>query len=164
MYTSIHKYTQMKAIAVFQGRLKGSYVSFKQDDPFSAVKVSGHIENLAPGKHGFHVHQFGNLLSSDCTSCGGHFNPTNAEHGSRTSVSSHAGDFGNITASHDRHSTFHFSTPKVSLFEGELSIIGRSLVIHEDEDDLGKGGHADSLTTGHAGKRLDCAVIGYDND
>ena len=154
----------MKAIAVFQGKLKGSYVSFRQDDPFSPVKVSGHIENLAPGKHGFHVHQFGNLLSSDCTSCGGHFNPTNAEHGSRASVNSHAGDFGNITASHDRHSTFHFSTNKVSLFEGELSIIGRSLVIHEDEDDLGKGGHSDSLTTGHAGKRLDCAVIGYDKE
>ena len=73
----------MKAIAVFQGKLKGSHVSFKQDDPFSPVKVSGHIENLAPGKHGFHVHQFGNLLSSDCANCGGHFNPTNAEHGSR---------------------------------------------------------------------------------
>jgi Cu-Zn family superoxide dismutase len=96
--------------------------------------------------------------------CGGHFNPTNAEHGSRTSVSSHAGDFGNITAAQDRSSAFHFSTDKVSLFEGELSVIGRSLVIHEDEDDLGKGGHSDSLTTGHAGKRLDCAVIGYDKE
>jgi Cu-Zn family superoxide dismutase len=154
----------MKAIAVFQGKLKGSHVSFKQDDPFSAVKVSGHIENLAPGKHGFHVHQFGNLLSSDCTSCGGHFNPTNANHGSRTGASSHAGDFGNITATKEHFSTFYFSTNKVSLFEGELSIIGRSLVVHEDEDDLGKGGHSDSLTTGHAGKRLDCAVIGYDKE
>ena len=145
----------MKAIAVFQGKLKGSYVSFKQDDPFSPVKVSGHIENLAPGKHGFHVHQYGNLLSSDCANCGGHFNPTN--------LNSHAGDFGNITATQDGYSTFYFTTHKVSLFDGELSIIGRSLVIHEDEDDLGKGGHSDSLTTGHSGKRLDCAVVGYDN-
>jgi len=50
----------MKAIAVFQGRLKGGHVSFRQDDPFSPVKVSGHIENLEPGMHGFHVQQFGN--------------------------------------------------------------------------------------------------------
>ena len=106
----------MKAIAVFQGKLKGSYVSFKQDDPFSQV------------------------------------------------VNSHAGDLGNITATKERYSTFHFSTPKISLFEGEPSVIGRSLVIHEDEDDLGKGGFPDSLTTGHTGKRLDCAGIGYDKD
>ena len=154
----------MKAISVFQCKLKGSNVSFKQDDHFSPVKVSGHIENLTPGKHGFHVHQFGNLLSSDCANCGGHFNPNNAEHGSRANLNSHAGDFGNITATPDRHSTFYFSTSKISLFEGGLSIIGRSLVIHEDEDDLGKGGFPDSLTTGHSGKRLDCAVIGYDKE
>lgn len=154
----------MKAVAVFQGKLKGSYVSFKQDDPFSAVKVSGHIVNLAAGKHGFHVHQYGNLLSSDCTNCGGHFNPTNAEHGSRASLNSHAGDFGNITAAQDRCSTFYFSTSKISLFEGELSVIGRSLVVHEDEDDLGKSAHPDSLTTGNSGKRLDCAVIGFDKE
>jgi Cu-Zn family superoxide dismutase len=30
-----------------------------------------------------------------------------------------------------------------------------------DEDDCGKGGFPDSLTTGHAGKRIACAVIGY---
>jgi Cu-Zn family superoxide dismutase len=40
-------------------------------------------------------------------------------------------------------------------------MIGRSLVIHESPDDLGMGGHQDSLTTGHAGDRITCAVIGY---
>lgn len=28
------------------------------------------------------------------------------------------------------------------------SIIGRACVVHADEDDLGKGGQSDSLTTG----------------
>ena len=50
--------------------------------------------------------------------------------------------------------------PVISLKNNKRNIIGRSLIIHEDEDDCGKGGHSDSLTTGHAGKRLDCAVIG----
>lgn len=32
-------------------------------------------------------------------------------------------------------------------------------MIHADEDDLGKGGHELSLTTGNAGSRLACGEI-----
>jgi len=41
------------------------------------------------------------------------------------------------------------------------NIIGRGLIIHADEDDLGLGGEKDSQVTGHAGARIACAVIGY---
>ena len=44
---------------------------------------------------------------------------------------------------------------------GPYSVIGRSIVIHEDPDDFGLGGHPDSLKTGHAGKRIVCGIIGY---
>ena len=43
---------------------------------------------------------------------------------------------------------------------GANSILGRSLVVHADPDDLGQGGHELSKTTGNAGGRLACGVIG----
>lgn len=43
---------------------------------------------------------------------------------------------------------------------GPYSIVGRSVVVHAGTDDLGKGGHQDSLTTGNAGGRAACGVIG----
>ena len=49
----------------------------------------------------------------------------------------------------------------VKLRGTKSNVIGRSLIIHEDPDDLGMGGYNDSLTTGHAGARVTCAVIGY---
>ena len=42
---------------------------------------------------------------------------------------------------------------------GDRSVVGRALIVHADEDDLGKGGDAESLKTGNAGDRLGCGVI-----
>ena len=37
--------------------------------------------------------------------------------------------------------------------------MGRTLVLHEKEDDLGDGGRAASLKTGDAGGRVGCGVV-----
>nr|GEV53897.1 superoxide dismutase [Cu-Zn], chloroplastic [Tanacetum cinerariifolium] len=42
---------------------------------------------------------------------------------------------------------------------GPNAVVGRAFVVHELADDLGKGGHELSLSTGNAGGRLACGMI-----
>ncbi len=41
----------------------------------NGVKIDGQVWNLTPGKHGFHVHQWGDIFTDGCGSTGGHYNP-----------------------------------------------------------------------------------------
>lgn len=67
---------------------------------------------------------------------------------------------GNITVGADGKGVLDVEDSQVSL-TGENSVIGRAIVVHAGEDDLGKGGFDDSLTTGHAGARSACGTIGW---
>jgi len=70
----------------------------------------------------------------------------------------HVGDLGNVQANSDGVAEFTIKADRIDLI-GDRSIIGRAIVIHENEDDLGKGGDEESLKTGNAGDRLACGVI-----
>jgi superoxide dismutase, Cu-Zn family len=90
---------------------------------------------------------------------GGHFNPHGKQHGGPQDENRHVGDLGNVVADESGKATFSFVDSQLQL-SGPNSIIGRSVVVHADEDDLGLGGFEDSKTTGHAGARLACGVVG----
>ena len=121
------------------------------------VKIVADFENLLPGLHGFHIHEFGNLTNG-CKSAGAHYNPHGKNHGGPDDEERHVGDMGNVDAKAD---SAHFELEDhLIMLHGEFSVIGRSCVVHADEDDLGKGGHELSLTTGNAGARLACGTIG----
>ncbi|KAF5291996.1 hypothetical protein FQA39_LY14113 [Lamprigera yunnana] len=122
------------------------------------VVVEGEIAGLAPGNHGFHIHAIGDL-SNGCTSAGPHFNPYNKHHGAPHSAERHVGDLGNIVAGPDGIARINIKDNLISLV-GERCIIGRAVVVHAGEDDLGLGGNEESLKTGNAGGRLGCGVIG----
>lgn len=66
---------------------------------------------------------------------------------------------GNIIADENGKAKVDLEDKQLSL-SGNLSILGRTVVVHADPDDLGKGGHELSKTTGNAGGRLACGVIG----
>jgi Cu-Zn family superoxide dismutase len=89
-----------------------------------------------------------------------HFNPTNKKHGCPGNKERHVGDLGNIQADKNGSAKYIFYDNVIRL-SGKNSIIGRSIIIHADEDDCGTGGNEESLKTGNAGKRIACAVIGY---
>ena len=135
-------------------------VVFVQPRDSDRVAVQVRLTGLAPGKHGLHIHALGDLTHG-CTSAGGHFNPSNAPHGGPADDAAHrhVGDLGNVTADAAGAVVVDLVDSMISL-RGPHSIIGRSVVIHADEDDLGRGGQSDSLTTGHAGARVGCGVIG----
>ncbi|XP_074663136.1 superoxide dismutase [Cu-Zn]-like [Tubulanus polymorphus] len=139
------------------GAVKGC-VCFQQEANSDLVKVTGSITGLARGKHGFHIHEFGDY-SNGCVSAGGHFNPFAKEHGAPEDDMRHVGDLGNVLANDDGVVTIDITDKMIQLV-GVNSIIGRSVVVHADVDDLGKGGHELSKTTGNAGGRLACGVIG----
>src|SRR5207302_3088270 len=63
-----------------------------------AIEITGEITGLTPGKHGFHVHEYGDLNSDDGMATGGHFNPDKKMHGSPHAKDRHVGDLGNVEA------------------------------------------------------------------
>ena len=42
----------------------------------------------------------------------------------------------------------------VASLHGQFSVVNRAIVVHAGEDDLGRGGDAESLKTGNAGEFL----------
>lgn len=150
----------IKAVCVLKGDVVNGTVHFEQDPSGGPVKVSGALNGLTDGLHGFHVHQFGDNTNG-CTSAGPHFNPDGCAHGGPMDPlgARHVGDLGNVEAL-GGVANVAINDPRISLV-GEKSILGRTMVVHADKDDLGKGGHALSATTGNAGARAACGVIGW---
>ena len=147
----------VKAVCVLQGEVKGT-LYFEQSDSSSPVKVTGQVTGLKQGLHGFHIHEFGDNTNG-CTSAGPHFNPLKKDHGGPDAEVRHVGDLGNVEANANGVANVNI-TDKVIQLQGPHNIIGRTLVVHADPDDLGKGGVELSKTTGNAGARLACGVVG----
>ncbi|XP_038147249.1 copper chaperone for superoxide dismutase-like [Cyprinodon tularosa] len=116
--------------------------------------IDGTIDGLEPGPHGLHVHTLGDL-TQDCLSCGEHYNPFGKQHGGPGDSERHVGDLGNIIAGPDGRASFRLEDNQLKVWD----VIGRSLVVDSQEDDLGRGGQPLSKLTGNSGERLACGII-----
>ncbi|XP_050075578.1 uncharacterized protein LOC126563014 [Anopheles maculipalpis] len=148
-----------KAIVFLQGTsgVSGN-VTISQSSCTEPVFIEINVGGLTPGKHGFHIHEKGDLTDG-CASTGGHYNPDKVSHGAPNDQVRHVGDLGNIVADENGIAKTSYSDTVVSLY-GARSVLGRAIVIHAEVDDLGKTNHPDSLKTGNAGGRVACGVIG----
>ena len=140
-----------KAVCVLQPS-KGQDVhgSFVLTDQNGVTEIIGEVAGLTPGKHGFHIHEFGDLRSDDGTSAGGHYNPEGHPHAGPTDAKRHVGDLGNITADQSGKAMVNMKVKGLRVH----FVLGRSLVVHAKEDDL------KSQPSGDAGGRVAVGVIG----
>ncbi|MBB4051539.1 Cu-Zn family superoxide dismutase [Devosia subaequoris] len=147
------------ALAVFvaaDGSEVGTVTLTPNDD--GSVTLSGGIQGMAPGDHGFHFHQTGECdPSTNFESAGSHFNPTDAQHGLDNPEGPHLGDMPNVTAGEDGVVRVELTSDLVTLEEGQEGSLfdddGTAIIIHSGPDDQ------TTDPSGDSGDRIACAVV-----
>lgn len=142
------------ACAVFKDAKVEGEVTFTATP--KGVRVIATFTKLPPGYHGFHIHRKGDLRGEGCKAACDHYNKGEiTRHGGPPGSGGprHTGDLGNISIEIPLYSFFLLGVTIEDLW-------GRSVIVHEDPDDYGRGPFEDSHMTGHSGKRMSCAIIG----
>lgn len=143
-----------EAVAVLyptKGNSVTGVVTFVQQE--NGVLINASVQGLTPGKHAFHIHEFGDCSCDDAVCAGEHFDIGNNKHGAPDSAQRHTGDLGNLEADVEGNAQYSRLDSVIAL-SGRYSIIGRSVIIHVQEDDFV------TQPTGNAGARVACGVIG----
>lgn len=127
--------------------------TFTQDGSKVSLKLDA--AGLTPGSHAVHLHDVGDCSAVDAMSAGGHWNPTQMNHGNSTSGAHHAGDVGNLTAAADGKASLSFTSSEWSIGDGVTAtdVVGHAFIVHASVDDF------TTQPTGNAGGRQACGVI-----
>ena len=108
------------------------------------------VQDASPGEHGVHIHEKGDCSDPAAMSAGAHFNPNQgAHHGGPNTPVRHGGDLGNINVNATGGGLLVVTVSDLSVD----NVVGRSVVVHEKQDDL----HSDPA--GNSGARIACGVM-----
>lgn len=135
-----------------QGRDLGEVVL---TETAQGIQLAGQLRGLAPGQRAIHLHQTGRCEAPSFESAGGHWNPTNVQHGFEASGGPHLGDMRNITVGADSSVVVQNATPGGGLrgANGLIDNDGAAVVIHIRQDDYR------TQPSGNAGDRIACGVV-----
>jgi Cu-Zn family superoxide dismutase len=139
-----------------QDRSGNSAGSLQLGEIAGGVKITGQINGLTPGEHGFHIHQNAVCQGPTFESAGGHFNPTQKMHGQMNPGGKHIGDLGNLKAGTDGVVEVDVVAEQATLSDGEGTLLkngGTSILVHAGADDL------KTDPAGNSGERVACGVI-----
>ena len=135
------------------GRTAGQAVLVQQG---GGVRILLDVTGLPPGNKAVHFHDVGQCVGPSFNSAGRHFNPTQAEHGTKNPRGPHAGDLPDITVDASGRGHLEVTANRVSLKKGPASLLdgdGSAIVVHERSDD----GRTDP--DGGSGARIACGVL-----
>ena len=134
-------------------KASGSVV-FKEED--GVVKFTAVIGGLDEGMHAIHIHDKADCSSADGKSTGGHWNPTNEQHGKWGAAEGyHKGDIGNFPADENGNGTITMSTDQwcIGCGDPKKDVVGKAIIVHQGTDDF------TSQPSGAAGARISCGGI-----
>ncbi len=134
-------------------KASGSVV-FKEED--GIVKFTAVIGGLDEGMHAIHIHDKADCSSADGKSTGGHWNPTNEQHGKWGAAEGyHKGDIGNFPADENGNGTITMSTDQwcIGCGDPKKDVVGKAIIVHQGTDDF------TSQPSGAAGARISCGGI-----
>ena len=151
----------MKGVCVLKCSSNHIHGIVKLMDMCKGLKIVIDVFDLPPGNHGIHIHHYGNIIKEPASLCD-HYNPLGKTHGDANAEESHLGDLGNVYVDKYGRGRKDVVIKKLSL-RGEYPVLGRSIILHSKEDDLGMGKHRTSKTTGNSGKRLVWGIIGVND-
>ncbi len=142
------------ATAALTGPDGGARGSARLERGAGSATLAVDLTGLTPGPHGVHIHQAGRCDAPDFRTAGGHWNPTDAEHGRLNPRGPHAGDLGNVTADARGRVLARLALPMGGArLDRLLDADGAAVIVHSGADDERTDPGGDS------GDRVACGVL-----